>query len=271
MPYIQVEQDVKLYVKDWGSGKPIVFLHGWPFSYECFEYQSIELPKHAFRFLGIDLRGYGRSDKPWTKYNYDIYADDILTVLRALDVKDAMLVGHSMGGSIAMRYLARHKSERVSKVAFLAAAAPCFTQREGFPHGLTKEVCNQFIDLCKSDRAQLLVNFGKNFFHTEDSVSPAFAEWMRALGMGACPHATRMCLEALRDTDLRPDMAKIEIPAYILHGTDDKICPYGLAEAMHKGIKNSTLMRYEKAGHGFFYDERERVNLDLMKIAQQPV
>lgn len=267
MPYIQVEPNVNLFVEDWGTGKPIVFIHGWPLTYKCFEYQMIELPKHGFRCIGIDLRGFGKSDKPWADYNYDLFADDIHQVLMSLDLHDVTLVGHSMGGAISLRYLARHKSDKVSKVAFLGAAAPSFTPQPGNTYGFTKEVCNQLIELCESDRAQLLVNFGNLFFAQEDTLTPKLADWFHHLGMGASPQATAACLKALRDTDLTADMEKITIPAFIMHASADKICPFGFAETLHKGIKNSTLIEYSKSGHGFFYEEKDKVNEDLMRLA----
>lgn len=127
MPYVEVSPGVNVYVEDWGSGKPVFFIHGWPLSHRMFEYQFTQLPKQGYRCVGIDLRGFGKSDKPWGDYNYDIFADDVKLVLEALDLRDVTMAGFSMGGAITMRYMGRHFGERVSKVAFLGAAAPCFT------------------------------------------------------------------------------------------------------------------------------------------------
>jgi len=266
MAYLSINQDINLFVQDWGAGKPVVFIHGWPLSHQCFEYQFTQLPKHGIRCVGIDLRGFGHSDKPWCDYNYDVFADDLLVVLRKLNLEEVTLVGHSMGGAIALRYLVRHFSERVSKAILVSPAAPRFTQTGGYPYGFTKEQCNQLMDLCYADRPQLLENFGKIFFHTEDAISPKFADWFHSLGMQASPHATAMCLMALRDSDLREEIVHIKVPTFIIHGTEDKICAFSFAEALHQGIKGSTLIPYNKNGHAPFYDDRKRFNQDLITI-----
>ncbi|HUX78795.1 MAG TPA: alpha/beta hydrolase [Alphaproteobacteria bacterium] len=266
MAYIQVAQDINLFVQDWGSGKPVVFIHGWPLNHKCFEYQFTQLPQNGIRCIGIDLRGFGDSDKPWGDYNYDIFADDILKVLRQLNLDDVTLVGHSMGGAIAIRYLVRHSNERISKAVLVSPAAPRFTQIKGYPYGFTKEVCNQFIDLCYTDRPQLLENFGKIFFYKESDISPKFAGWFHNLGMDASPHATAMTLMNLRDTDLREEMALLKVPTFIIHGTEDRVCPFQFAEVLHKGIKGSTLIPYKENGHAPFYDENLKFNQDLIKI-----
>jgi pimeloyl-ACP methyl ester carboxylesterase len=184
--------------------------------------------------------------------------------VEALDLRDITMAGFSMGGAITMRYMGRHFGERVSKVAFLGAAAPCFTQRDDFPYNLPKSAVDGFIEACYSDRAQLLVDFGKIFFLAEDSVSPKLGDWFHSLGMEASPHATAMCLVELRDADCRGDMSKIRVPTGIFHGTQDKICSFALAEAMHRGTPGSRIIRFEQSGHGLVVDETEKFNRDLM-------
>lgn len=267
MAYIEVEKGVNLYVEDWGSGKPVVFIHGWPLTYKCYEYQFTQLPKHNLRCIGIDLRGFGKSDKPWGDYNYDVFADDILKVLEALDLHDVTLVGHSMGGAISLNYLARYQQKRVAKLVLLGAAAPSFSAQGSYLAGFSKDQCNDLINMCYSDRAQLLVNFGKIFFLNENTVSPKMADWFHHLGMEASPHATAQCLKALRDTNLDEKLAKITIPTYILHGDQDKICPFAFAESLHKEIIGSQLIPYANTGHGIFYERYKKVNIDLLKIA----
>ncbi|CDZ77415.1 Arylesterase [Legionella massiliensis] len=269
MGYVQVDASTKVFVEDWGSGKPIVFISGWPFDHRCYEYQFTQLPKQGYRCIGIDMRGYGLSDKPWGDYNYNVFADDILKVLRHLDLHDVTLVGHSMGGAIIINYCARHHNERVSSLVLMGAAAPIWTQRPDYPHGFTIDQCNELLNLCYSDRAQLLENFGKIFFYKEDSVSPKFADWMQNMGMEASPYATSECIIALRDTDQRKNLAKVLVPTAIFHSPNDKVCPYGFAEEMHKGIKNSKIIPFEKSGHGLFYDEWEKCNSELMKFVDE--
>ncbi len=264
MPYVEVSPGVNVYVEDWGSGKPVFFIHGWPLSHRMFEYQFTQLPKQGYCCVGIDLRGFGKSDKPWGDYNYDIFADDVKLVLEALDLRDVTMAGFSMGGAITMRYMGRHFGERVSKVAFLGAAAPCFTQREDFPYNLPKSAVDDFIEACYADRAQLLVDFGNIFFRAEDSVSPKLADWFHSLGVEASPHAIAMCLMELRDADCREDMSKIKVPTGIFHGRQDKICSFDLADAMHQGIPGSHIIPFERSGHGLVVDETRKFNQELI-------
>ena len=131
--FIEVEPKVSLNIWDWGKGKTIVFIPGWPLSHEMFEYQFTHLAQKGYRCIGITLRGFGKSSKPWGEYNYDIFADDIKKVLQILDLRDVTLAGHSMGGAVALHYISRHKSERVARLGLFGAAAPSFTRRPDFP------------------------------------------------------------------------------------------------------------------------------------------
>src|SRR3990167_3575940 len=262
--FIEVEPNVKMYVEDFGAGKPVVFIHGWPVNHNMFEYQFNQLPKHGYRCIGIDLRGYGKSDKPWCDYTYDQLADDVKKVLDALNLQDVTLCGFSMGGAIAMHYTAKYNGHRMSKLALLGAAAPVFTERSDFPHGIPKTDVNDLIALCYKDRAKLLETIGNIFFYDKDALSPKLRDWFHGLGMEASSHATVMSLIQLRDADLRADLSKINVPTAILHGVADKICPFVFADVMQKGIKNSKIIRFEKSGHGLFWDEQEKFNKELM-------
>ena len=265
---ISIEPNVSLHIRDWGQGKTIVFIPGWPLSHEMYEYQFTQLPRQGYRCVGITLRGFGKSSKPWGEYNYDVFADDIRKVLESLDLRDVTLAGHSMGGAISLRYMARHKSERVSRLALFGAAAPCFTKRPGFPHGLESSDVDGFIELCGADRAKLNEDFGKIFFRSENAVSPKLGEWFFNMGMEASPHATAACLFALRDSDLRDDLSEVNVPTAIFHSTQDKICPFELAEAMAAGIKGAKLIRFENSGHGLFYEEKEKFNAEIVEFIE---
>ncbi|MFA6448982.1 MAG: alpha/beta hydrolase [bacterium] len=258
--YIKIEPNIYLHIRDWGQGKPIVFIPGWPLSHEMYEYQFNQLPRREYRCIGITMRGFGKSSKPWGEYNYDVFADDIGKVIEALDLRDVTLAGHSMGGAISLHYVARQKNERVSKLALFGAAAPSFTKRDGFPYGLEPEAVDGFIESCRADRAKLNEDFGKIFFLSENAVSQKLGMWFHNMGMEASPHATEACLIALRDSDLRDDLAQVKVPTAISHSTHDKICPFELAEAMASGIKGAELIRFEKSGHGLFYEEKEKFN-----------
>jgi len=267
--YIEVEPNVRLHVTDAGEGRPIVLIHGWPLSDEMCEYQYNTLIKNDFRVIGITLRGFGKSDKPYGEYNYDIFATDIKCVLSTLEINDAVLVGFSMGGSIAIRYISTYYGAHVSKLVLCGAAAPLWTQRPDFKYNLPKSAVDELIELNDKDRPQLLSNFAKIFSATETSLSKGIGSWLNGIGLSASSYATAQCLMALRDTDLRPDMEKITIPTLIMHGKKDKICSFDLAEQMKAGIKDSHIVAFEKSGHSMFLEEMDKFNSELMKFAKK--
>jgi non-heme chloroperoxidase len=266
--YIEVEPNVKLHVTDLGEGKPVVLIHGWPLSDAMYEYQYNELVKNGFRVIGITLRGFGKSDKPYGKYNYDVYADDIKVILDKLKIEKATLGGFSMGGAISIHYVARHNSAHVAKLVLFGAAAPVWTQRSDYPYGFSVESVNELIALSETNRPQLLENFGTIFAASETAVPKGLANWLGEINLSASPYATTQSLIALRDTDLRADLAKIKIPTAIFHGVKDKICSYDLAKQMNAGIKGSVIVPFENSGHGLFIEEREKFNAELIKFAK---
>lgn len=265
--FITVEPNVRLHIRDWGEGKTIVFIPGWPLSHEMYEYQFTQIPRYGYRCVGITLRGFGKSSKPWGEYNYDVFADDIRKVLETLDLRDVTLTGHSMGGAIALHYLIRHKNERVSKLALFGAAAPSFVKRPGFPYGLELTAVDGLIESCGADRAKLIEEFGKLFFRTDNAVSRKLGEWFHNIGMEASPLAVSACLAALRNFDLRGVLPFINLPALILHSKHDKICPFELGRELAAGIKGSKLVPFENSGHGLFYEEKDKFNTELMNFA----
>ena len=265
MQYIQVEPNVRVFVRDWGTGKPIVFVHGWPYSQEIFEYQYLPLLKHGYRCIGIDLRGYGKSDQPYGEYNFDVFADDLHQVFDALDLQAITLLGFSMGGAVTVRYMGKYLGARVAKLILLSASTPCLTKKPDFPQGQDESVYNSFLDKIYTDRAQTLADFGKGMFH--QPISSALADWFTNIAMQASPQATAMTLAALRDADLRPDCGEIKVPTAIMHGVYDSSAPMEItAEINHKAIKDSQLIRFENSGHGIFLDEREKLNKELMRF-----
>lgn len=265
--YIDVATNVRLHVTDAGDGPSIVLLHGWPLSDEMYEYQYNDLINNNFRVIGITLRGFGKSDKPYGAYNYDVHAADIKKVLSDLDIKDAVLVGFSMGGAIAVRFVSMYNSAHISKLVLAAAAAPIWTQRDDFKYNLPKSAVDDLISLNYKDRPKLLADFAKIFSATETSLNQGIGNWLNGIGLSASSHATAECLFALRDTDLRADLKKITIPVLILHGKKDKICSYDLAEQMKAGISNSRLIPFEKSGHSLFLEETDKFNAALVKFA----
>lgn len=269
--YITVEKNVRLHVTDLGQGKPVVLIHGWPLSDAMYEYQYQFLVDKGYRVIGITLRGFGKSDKPYGAYNYDVYAHDIKVVLEKLDIKDATLGGFSMGGAIAIHYVATYNSAKVNKLVLFGAAAPVWTKRNDYNYGFTKEAVDDLIALSKINRPQLLENFGKIFGASETALPVGIANWLGGINIEASPYATTQSLIALRDTDLRDELSEINIPTAIFHGSKDLICEFALAEQMHQGIKNSYIVKFENSGHGLFIEELEKFNTELLAFLQRSI
>lgn len=264
--YIPVEHGVKLFVEDLdpGEGKPVVFLHGWPVNHKMFEYQFDVLPQLGFRCIGLDLRGFGRSDRPWDGYGYDRLADDLRIVVDALGLTEFALVGFSVGGAIAIRYMARHAGHGVTKLALLGAAAPVFAQRSDFALGLPVYEVKRLIEQTYTDRPKMLEGVGELFFAR--AVTQRLSDWFHGLGLEAAGHATVAVLRSLWAEDLRGDLAAIRVPTLICHGVQDRICPFPLAEALQAGIEGSTLVPFPFSGHGLFYCEGDTLNRELARF-----
>ena len=267
--YVEVEPNVRLHITDAGEGRPIVLIPGWPLSDEMYEYQYNDLINKNFRVIGITLRGFGKSDKPFGAYDYDVHASDIKKVLSKLDIKDAVLGGFSMGGAIAIRFASADNGAHVSKLALCGAAAPIWTQRNDFPYNLPKKAVDDLIELNYKDRPKLLSDFAKIFSATETSLNEGIGSWLNGICLSASSYATAQCLIALRDTDLRSDLAKISIPTVIMHGKKDKICSFDLAEQMKAGISNSHIIAFENSGHSLFLEETPKFNAELIKFAEK--
>ena len=267
--YIEVEKNVHLHVTDAGEGKTIVLIPGWPLSDEMYEYQYNDLVNHNFRVIGITLRGFGRSSKPYGAYDYDVHALDIKRVLDQLEIEDATLCGFSMGGAIAVLYISLYGSMRVSKLVLAGAATPCWTQREDFPYNIPKSDVDDLIALNNTDRPKLLSNFAKIFSATKSTLSKGISNWLTGINLSASSYATGKCLLALCDTDLRSDLVKIEIPTLIMHGKKDKICSFDLARQTKRLIPKAQLIAFEKSGHSLFLEETKKFNAELIRFAAE--
>lgn len=262
--YIEVEDGVKVYAEDIGTGQPVVFIHGWPLNHKSFEGQVSELAQNGFRFIGIDLRGYGKSDKPWSGYDYDTAAKDVKAVVDQLNLKNFVLAGFSMGGPIAIRYITKFGQDNIDKLLLMAAAAPLFTQRADFKHNMKPEGIDDIIQQIKEDRPAFLAQFADMFF--EQKKSTEFLQWFQRMGLEAGAHSTVNSAKALRDEDLRSELAGISVPTTIFHGEKDQICEYVLGEELKKGIPNSVLVPFKHSGHGINADEPERFNTELISF-----
>ncbi|MBH5320939.1 alpha/beta hydrolase [Paenibacillus sp. GSMTC-2017] len=255
--YITVEPGVNIFVEDINpkGNKTILFIHGWPLSHKQFEYQFNVLPAMGFRCIGIDWRGFGNSDKPYTGYNLDRMADDIRAVVGALQLNNVTLAGHSTGGMISIRYMARHQGHGVSKLVLIDAASPI---------GVTAEVAEQFITGTLNDRPKMLQDVTNIFFFQH--ITGPFADWFLQMGLQAASWATASIMAMLRDENVYDDLGKIIVPTLIIHGIHDKVVPFARGEETHKLIKGSQLVPFQYSGHGAFWEERDRFNKVLVQF-----
>jgi non-heme chloroperoxidase len=272
--YIEVEKNIRIHVTDIGSGMPVIFLHGWPLSSRMFEAQFTLLSEQGFRCIGIDQRGFGKSYAPANGYDYNRLADDVHAVIRYLKLEHAILIGFSVGGAIAMRYMSRHGGYGIRKLALIGAAAPAFTQREHYPYGMTRDEANEQIAAIRRDRPQFLREFGAQFVAGKaggpgKDISEAMMDWLHQLGLEAAEWATVRTFESLRDEDLHQDMLRIAVPTVIFQGMRDTICPPDFAKALLAGIDGSALVTFEHSGHGILFDEPARFNKELLDFLQQ--
>lgn len=267
--YIEVEKNVRLHVTDLGNGKPIVLIHGWPLSDAMYEYQYQYLVRKGFRVIGITLRGFGKSDKPYGTYNFDVFSDDIKIVLEKLNIQNAVLGGFSMGGAVVIHYVTKYNAAHISKLALFGAAAPSWRQREGAPFGISETAGKDLVNQTMTQRQDLIAGFGSAFPAKEGNISKNVEKWLENINLEASPYAITESISALLDLDLRPVLTKINIPTAIFHGTKDKLCDFALAEELHKGIKNSYIVRFEESGHALFVEEAAKFNQSLEKFANQ--
>lgn len=268
--YIEVEPKVNIYVEDLNptSKKTILFIHGWPGNHNLFEYQFNELPKWGYRCIGMDIRGFGLSDKPWEGYDYNRLADDVRGVVDSLGLENFILGGHSTGGAICVRYMARHKGHGVAKLALFAAAAPSLIQRPYFPYGLPRQAVVNIIQGTCTDRPNMLRDFGNMIFYRY--VTPPFSDWIFQLGLQAAGWSTAAVANTwLEEEGLFHDLKTIEVPTLILHGLNDQVCHYPLAIAQKNAIPNSKLVPFECCGHFLFYDHRDRFNRELIQFIEE--
>ena len=267
--YVNVEPGVNVYVEDINptGTKTILFIHGWPGNHNLFEYQFNQLPKMGYRCIGMDIRGFGLSDRPWTGYDYNRLSDDVRSVVDALKLQNFTLGGHSTGGAICVRYMSRHKGYGVSKLALFAAAAPSLVQRPYFLYGLQKQTVINIIQGTYNDRPNMLRGFGNMIFY--NPVSVPLSDWIFQLGLHAASWSTAAIANTwLDEEELFNDLKSINVPTLILHGINDQVCLYPLAIAQKNSIRNSKLVPFEACGHFLFYDQRDRFNKELVQFME---
>jgi non-heme chloroperoxidase len=270
MPYVTAADDTELYVKEWGpsTGRPVIFIHGWPLNADSFDDLALGLANAGFRAIAYDRRGFGRSDQPWEGYDYDMFADDLACVIEQCDAENAAIVGFSMGGGEVARYLSKHGADNISHAVLISSVVPFMLKTADNPTGVDQSVFDEMTAGMKDDRAAFMQTFAKGFFGVgfltspvSDAVLDAFFQSAMMAGL----HPTLACAKAFATTDFRPDCAAFTIPTLMIHGTSDHTVPIeSSAREAIKLIPHAHLIEYDGAPHGTLVTHKAEVLSDLL-------
>ena len=268
MPYIKAQDGTEIYYYDWGTGAPVVLIHGWPVTSASWENQASALAEAGFRVIAYDRRGFGRSGWPYAGYDYDTLAGDLHSVLETLDLRGAALVGFSMGGGEVARYLGKFGSSRVGKAVFIAAVTPFLLKTDDNPEGVDKSVFDGIVESLKKDRAAFLESFWPKFYGrtlVHHSVSDAVLRFTHTMAMTGSPKAMIDLVRAWSETDFRADLAGITVPTLIMHGAGDATIPIEVSGRRTVAlVRHAELREYDGAPHGLIATIPDAVNADLL-------
>jgi non-heme chloroperoxidase len=264
------EDGTRIHFKDWGTGPAVVFSHGWPLQGDAWEDQMIFLASNGYRVIAHDRRGHGLSSQPWTGNDMDTYADDLATLINALDLKDATLVGHSTGGGEVARYIGRHGTARVAKAVLVGAVPPQMVKSDNHPNGLPMSVFDGIRSAVLADRSQFFKDLTTPFYgYNREGAKPSqgVRDTFWAQGMQCGIKNAYDCIKQFSETDFTEDLKKIDVPTLFVHGSDDQIVPIDTAaKAAVKLVKNGTLKIYEGAPHGLPTTHKDKLNADLLEF-----
>ena len=273
MATITTKDGTQIYYKDWGSGQPIVFSHGWPLTADDWDSQMLFFGQHGYRVIAHDRRGHGRSSQTWDGNEMDTYADDLAALTENLDLKDAIHVGHSTGGGEVVHYIARHGAKRVAKAAIISAVPPLMLKTDKNPTGLPLSVFDGLRAAYVADRPQFYKDITLPFYgynRPGAKISEGVREkwWLQGMMGGVKPHYD--CIKAFSETDFTEDLKKIDVPVLVMHGDDDQIVPIvASAPLSAKLLKNSTLKVYPGFPHGMPTTHADQINADLLAFLQR--
>ena len=264
-------KEVRLRYQEYGSGRPVVFIHGWPLSGDMFEYQMEPLSREGLRCIAYDRRGFGFSSKVGNSYNYDTLADDLDAVLTELDLNDVTLVGFSMGGGEIARYIGKYGNDRLSAAILVSSVTPYMMDTDNHD-GVEWSVFQEMIDGIRKDRADFFATWAKQFYGIgllSHPVSDSFLGWTQGMALTGSSRAAIDYIHAFAKTDFRQDLQKFTVPTLIVHGEDDKVVPINVGgDATAKLIPSALYHKYDNAPHGLFYTHKDRLNSDILSFVQ---